>query len=128
MGKKINFKAERYKNTYDNKKGFDQKLFRIKFPTKNSVDAYLYLPQERSYGTPNICHFLIYYYVLEWKSRFTLGLNAAKSTDCIEKCFKQKSYKIKFPTKLSVGAYIYPPPSSGARGFQRFVIFFNIMH
>ncbi len=32
--------------------------------------------------------FLKYIDVLEWKSRFTLGLNAAKSTDCIEKFFK----------------------------------------
>ncbi len=37
----------------------------------------------------------IYYNVpKEWESTFTLGLNAAKSTECIEKCFKQKLYKI----------------------------------
>ncbi len=48
-------------------------------------------------------------HLLEWKSRFTFGLNAAKSTYCIEKCFKQKLYKIKFPTKNSVGASLYLP-------------------
>ncbi len=33
---------------------------------------------------------------------FTLRLNAAKSIDYIEKCFKQKLSKIKFSTKNSV--------------------------
>ncbi len=36
-------------------------------------------------------------------------LNAAESTDCIEKCFKQKLYKIKFPRKNFVGARLYIP-------------------
>ncbi len=39
-------------------KFFRQKLSKIKFPTKNSVDAYLYLHHERSWGAPKICHFL----------------------------------------------------------------------
>ncbi len=50
---------------------------------------------------------LVYYNVLEWENRFTLGLNTAKSADCIEKCFKQKLYKIKFPTKNLVVACVY---------------------
>ncbi len=33
-------------NTNYLKKSFKQKLFRIKFPAKNSVDASLYIPQE----------------------------------------------------------------------------------
>ncbi len=37
-------------------KCFKRKLRRIKFPTKNSVDADLYLPQEWSYNAPNIYH------------------------------------------------------------------------
>ncbi len=45
---------------------------------------------------------LKYYNTLEWESRFTLGLNAAKNVDYIEKWFKQKLRKIKFPTKNSV--------------------------
>ncbi len=44
---------------------------------------------------------------LNGKSRFTLELNTAKNTDCIKKCFKQKLYKIKFPTKTRV--YVSPP-------------------
>ncbi len=39
---------------------------------------------------------------------FTLRLNAAKNTDYIEKCFKQKLFRIKFPTKKSVDTYVYP--------------------
>ncbi len=60
-------------------------------------------PPEWSYGAPNNCH------VLEWKSRFILGLNAAKSTNFIEKCFKLKLYKIKFSTKNLLGAGLYLP-------------------
>ncbi len=37
-------------------------------------------------GEPKICHYS--YNALEWESTFTSGLNAAKSTDYIEKCFK----------------------------------------
>ncbi len=37
--------------------------------------------------------------VLKWESRFTLGLNAARNTDYIKQCFKQKLFKIKFPKK-----------------------------
>ncbi len=48
-----------------------------------------------------------YYYVVEWKSRFTSGLNVAESTDCIKKYFKQKLHKMKFPTKNSVSARLY---------------------
>ncbi len=39
--------------------------------------------------------------------KFTLGLNAAKSTNYIEKYFKQKLCKIIFPTKNSMDAYVY---------------------
>ncbi len=37
--------------------------------------------------------------------KFTLELNAAKNTDYMEKCFKQKLYRIKFATENSVDAY-----------------------
>ncbi len=46
---------------------------------------------------------------LEWESRFTLGLNVAKNIDYIEKRFKRKLRKIKFPTKNLVEAYLYLP-------------------
>ncbi len=48
--------------------------------------------------------FLKYYNLLEWKSRFTLGLNTAKNIDYIEKLFKQKLRKIKFSTENLVEA------------------------
>ncbi len=38
-------------------KYFKKKLFRIKFPTKNSVDAHLYLPQELNKKVPKVGHF-----------------------------------------------------------------------
>ncbi len=50
---------------------------------------------------------LVHYNALTRDNRFTLWLNAAKYTDYIEKCFKQKLQRIKFPTKNSVGAYLY---------------------
>ncbi len=40
-----------------------------------------------------------YYNVLKQENRFILGLDTAKITDYIEKCFKQQLLKIKFPTK-----------------------------
>ncbi len=42
------------------KKCYKQKLSGIKFPAKNLVDAYLYLPQKWSRRASNICHFLNY--------------------------------------------------------------------
>ncbi len=70
------------------KKHFKQKLSKIKFSTKNSMDANIYLPQEWSYGAPKIPHFLNN--ALIWKSRFSLWLRAVKSTSYVEKCFNQK--------------------------------------
>ncbi len=37
--------------------------------------------------------------------KFTSWLNAAKNSDNIEKYFKQRLYRIKFPAKNSMGAY-----------------------
>ncbi len=39
----------------------------------------------------------------------TLGLNATKIIDYIEKCFKRKLRKIKFPAKNSAEADLYLP-------------------
>ncbi len=63
-------------------------------------------------GLENQCTFAIQefiYNTLEWESRLILRLNAAKNIDYIEKWFKQKLRKIKFPTKNSVEAYAYLP-------------------
>ncbi len=57
--------------------------------------------------------FFKYYNVLEWKNRFTLMLNAAKNIDYIKLFFKQKLFRIKFPTKNSVNAYLYLPHEGG---------------
>ncbi len=84
-------------------KCFKRKLHIIRFPAKNSLEADLYLPQEWSYGTPNIS------FVPELKSRFFLQLKGSKIIDCIEKCFEQKLYKIKFPTNNSMGPCLYLP-------------------
>ncbi len=43
---------------------------------------------------------------LEWESRFTLEMNGAKNTDCIEQCFKQKLAKIKFSPKNTMVASV----------------------
>ncbi len=84
-------------------KCFKRRLRRIKFPAKNSVEADFYIHQEWNQGAPNTCH------VLELQNRFFLGLKASKIIDCIEKWFKQKLYKIKFPTKNSMSACLYLP-------------------
>ncbi len=49
------------KNTDYIKKSFKQKLFKIKFSIKNSVDAYLYLSQECSWRPPKIQHFRYFF-------------------------------------------------------------------
>ncbi len=49
----------------------------------------------------------MYYNVLKWENRFTLGLDTAKITNVIEKYFKRKLLRIKFPTKNSAGAHVY---------------------
>ncbi len=52
MGKEIHFKAQRCKKTDYIKKCFKQNSFRIKFSTKNSQVAYVYLSLEWNSGWP----------------------------------------------------------------------------
>ncbi len=40
-------------------------------------------------------------------------MKTAKNIDYIDKCFKQKLYRIKFSTKNSANAYIYLPTEWG---------------
>ncbi len=49
------------------------------------------------------------YNILEWEIIFTLGLNTAKNTVCIKKCFKQKLFRIKFSKWNSSDTYLYLP-------------------
>ncbi len=57
-------------------------MFRIKFPAKNSLNAYLYLPRKWTHGAPNIATF-------EAESRITLELNAAKKYGLYQKMCKK---------------------------------------
>ncbi len=84
-------------------KCFKRKLHRIKSPAKKFSGSRSLSPPGVEKGAPNVC------YILELKSRFFLGLKASKIIDCIEKCYKQKLHKIKFPTKNSESAYLYLP-------------------
>ncbi len=93
-----------------------------KLPECNSLSP---LPRNGAKGLQRL-QFLKYYDTLELERWLFLGLNAAKSTDCTEKCVKQKLYKIKFSQK-TWWAHVLISPRSGARGHQRFVIF-EIMH
>ncbi len=61
-------------------------FLRIEFCTKNSANAYVYLPTEVELGAPKIC--LKSYNVQKWEIRFTLRLNAATNTHYIKKSFK----------------------------------------
>ncbi len=74
------------KNTCHIKKCLKQKLFRIKFHTKNSVNAYFYLPQEWTYGYQTLAIFETDCHVHEWATRFTSGplvLNNDSNKNCI---------------------------------------------
>ncbi len=62
----------------------------------------------------------------EWKSMFTLRLNAAKNTDYIKKWFKQKFLLIKFPQKTQ-WTHIFIFPRNGARGAPKICQFLNII-
>ncbi len=55
----ITLRLNATKNTKDIKKCFKQKLFKIKFLTKNLVNAHPYLPQKWSQGPPKITIFEI---------------------------------------------------------------------
>ncbi len=71
----------------------------LDFLGKNSLYLYFNLPQKWSYRAPKIATF-------EIESRITLELNPAKNNDYIRKYVK-KLFRIKFPSKNSVGAYLY---------------------
>ncbi len=50
-----------------------------------------------------------YHIVMEWKSRFSLGLDADKNTNCMRKLLKLKLLSIEFCTQKSAGAHVYIP-------------------
>ncbi len=65
-------------------------------------------PQSGAIGRKRLI-WLKYYNVMKQQIRFTLGLTTAKNTDYKKKRFKWKLFRIKLPTKMSVGAYVYLP-------------------
>ncbi len=52
---------------------------------------------------------------MDWKSRFTLGLNAAKGMDSIEKCFHPSCAELNFLKKTQWSHISISPESSVAR-------------
>ncbi len=62
---------------------------------------------------------------MHWKGKvlFRAEVNTAKNTDYIEKCFKQKLHRIKFPKKKTQWMHISIYPRSEDRELQRFAIF-----
>ncbi len=59
--------------------------------------------------------------------KFTLGLNATKNTDYIEKCFNQEARRIKFRTKTQwMHISIYPKSGAGALKFA-FLKYYNVL-
>ncbi len=63
-------------------------LLKIKFPTKNSGALMYIFLRSGATGLQKFPCFKKYYNVPKWENRFTLGLNATKITDYIEKRFK----------------------------------------
>ncbi len=66
------------------------------------------------------------YNILKWDGAFTLGINTAKITDKIKKCFKWNMLIIQFPEKKVVGAYVYHPQEwiYGASKIETFEIIY----
>ncbi len=67
--------------------------------------------------TPGFILIILLKWFVCWKTKkesmFNLGLNGGKTANYIEKYFKEKLFRIKFPTKNSKDAFIYLPQESG---------------
>ncbi len=94
------------KNTYDIKRSYAEKLFRIEFRTKKSASAYVHLPQEWSQGLQRSIY-LISYNVQNGKLGSLYSSVLPKIRNDFKKSFKQKLFRTKFRTKISVSAYVY---------------------
>ncbi len=66
MGKLTHFRAECPKKYDCTEKCVEQELYKIKFPTKNLVDACFVSPSGVELGASKICSFLPDYVVEEW--------------------------------------------------------------
>ncbi len=112
-GKQIHFRAEcclKYPfYIKKKKKSFKQKSFRIQFPTQGSVDAYVYLSREWRQGSPKMALFGI----LEWESKFTLGLNAQKILIILKKKLQIKVVQNSISYRKLSGCMSITPRSGG---------------
>ncbi len=84
MESRFSLELNSAKNSDFYKKCFKQKLFRMKFLTRTSGTHNSTFPKSGSRGF-RILLFLKYYNALEWKSKSSVGLNAAKNTDFMKK-------------------------------------------
>ncbi len=106
-------------------KWFKQKLHRIKFSTKNSMDACLYLLLEWRLGSSkDLC---FWNFIMHWNEKVHFRVERCKNIDYIEKCFKQKLHRIKLSTKNSE-THISICLRSGARGSKDLRFWKIIMH
>ncbi len=109
-GKQIQFGARRYQkyasHLFCRKFNFEQLLFKAFL--MRCVFLAVLIPKMNL-----LSHFCTYNSIvtrnlhaerLEWESRFNLRLNAAKINDYNKKYFKEKLFRIQFPTKSSVDA------------------------
>ncbi len=71
------------------------------------IDIFKSILEPKVYKSPDAC--LIHYIVQKKKSRFCLGLGAAKNTNCMTKHSKQKLLSIEFHTQKSAGAQVCLP-------------------
>ncbi len=116
----VHFGQNVAKNTDYIKKCFKQKLFRIKFPSKNVWVHISISPRSGAMGLQRL-PFLKYYNVLEWEKRFILWLNGAKNTYDIKKCLE-----LNFLQKTQRSISLSPPVVE--LGVPKICHFWNIMH
>ncbi len=89
------------------------------FPTKNSLDVYL-SPPGVELGVSKDCHF--WNIIMYWNGKLESLMNCTNITYYIKKSFKQKLFRIKFPTKDLLDAYLYLPQKWSKRA-PKIVIF-----
>ncbi len=125
------------KNTDYFQKFFKLKLLSIKFLTKKSVGAYVYLRQEWNCGAPKVA-FLKYCNALKWEnslygwmlSELPIITKHASNKICWESHFLQKSQWAYVSISLRSGAWelvIIPIHTSGARSLVTILVHCNIL-
>ncbi len=104
MGK-FTFGLETAKNIDYIKKCFKQKLHKINFLKKKLTGCIsLCTPRMELGDSKDLCFWNI---IMRRNEKVHFQARNCKNTDYIEKCFKQRLPRIKFPKKNSVDAYLY---------------------